>query len=130
MIYLLLLLIISLLNCLPKIKMASFDINKMSYIDNYLSDNLFMDNFNFNSIYYPFLTSIRNCKSYSRSEMLNRNNSNYFNILNLNTCSILKKLDDIQMFLDMINMNFDSISFTEPWLKPRNENLASLNNYF
>ena len=96
--------------------MASFDINKMSYIDNYLSDNLFMDNFNFNSIYYPFLTSIRNCKSYSPSKILNRDNSNYFHILNLNTRSILNKLDDIQMFLDEINVNFDIILFTESGL--------------
>ena len=105
------------------------NINKCnnSYIDNFLNNILQNLNHNLSIIYSPFMNSLQNCKIYETDEIGKKqlNHPNNINILNLNCRSLFKKLDEIECFINLTNIDFDLISFIETWLKSHNENFAS-----
>ena len=102
-----------------------------SYIDIYLNNVLETHNHNLSTIYLNFMNSLQNCKLYDPNVLNNIkiNHDTTINLLNLNCRSLFKKLNDFECFLSSCNIKFDVITFSETWLKPHNENFATLSNY-
>jgi len=87
---------------------------------------------NYNSIFNSFFYSFTNSNSYSLSKFNTLNLNvimNNFNLLNLNCRSLFNKMDELEIFLDCIKIDFDVIALTETWLKPHNDKYTNLHNY-
>ncbi len=86
--------------------------------------------------FYPFSDDddledelILKCKSVSLSCLKDSSLTSNFSVLHLNCCSVLKKLDDINMLIDSCNSP-DVILLSETWLTPNScFNLPAYNSF-